>query len=302
MTELPKLTKKQQEILRLLYSFRFLNRIQLQAFLGHKDPKTINLWLRDLRTKSYVEWIYSTHFAEKTKPAIYYLGLNGVRYLRTLTNKSRDDDGEVVESPTYPPGELRKRYKEPTRSQTYIDRCILLADCAIALERENTANRAKGKKLRYYYQAEAGYLLDRSYYHFILDLDDELIHPHLIFCQNKLNKDGKEEKTVESYILEIFDSTLPRYRMKKRLGDYVKFLDYEGDTWRQQTDTEKLPILLFVCPRMSDLIYAKRRTRKLVVDAWYWEDDDAERPRVRFTTVDKLKQSGMLAKEIWEQA
>lgn len=80
--------------------------------------------------------------------------------------------------------------------------------------------------------------------------------PHLIYCQDKLNKDGKEEKTVESYIFEIFDSTLPRYRMKKRLGDYVKFLDDEGDEWKEQTDTEKLP--------MSDLIYAKRRTRSLL--------------------------------------
>ena len=302
MTELPKLTKKQQEILRLLYRFRFLNRIQIQAFLGHKDPKTINLWLRDLRPKGYVEWIYSTHFAEKTKPAIYYLALNGVRYLRTLTRKNKADDGTVEVVSTYPPEELRKRYKEPTRSQTYIDRCILVTDCAVALEREDAANEAKGKKLRYYYQTEADYLLERSYYHFVLDIDDELIRPHLIFCQDKLNKDGKEEKTVESYILEIFDPTLPRYRMKKRLGDYVKFLDDEGDEWKEQTDTEKLPIILFVCPRMSDLIYAKRRTRKLVADAWYWEDEDAEKPRMRFTTVDKLKQGGLLAKEIWEQA
>jgi hypothetical protein len=302
MTELPKLTKKQQEILRLLYSFRFLNRIQIQALLKHKDPKTINLWLRDLRTKGYVEWIYSTHFAEKTKPAIYYLGLNGVRYLRTLTRKNKGEDGEIEIVPAYPPEELRKRYKEPTRSQTFIDRCILIADFCITLQKEDVANEAKGKKLRYYYQTEAAYLLERSYYHFVLDIDDELIHPHLIYCQDKLNKDGKEEKTVESYILEVFDPTLPRYRIKRRLGDYVKFLDDEGDTWQEQTDTEKLPILLFVCPRISDLIYAKRRTRKLVADAWYWEDDDAEKPRVRFTTVEKLKQGGLLAKEIWEQA
>lgn len=298
MTELPKLTKKQQEILRLLYSFRFLNRIQIQAFLGHKDPKTINLWLRDLRAKGYVEWIYSTHFAEKTKPATYYLGLNGVRHLRTLTRTSKDDE----RYPAYPPEELRKRYKEPTRSQTYIDRCILVADCAIALEREDAANKIKGKKLRYYYQTEAAYLLERSYYHFVVDIDDELIHPHLIFCQDKLNRDGKEEKTVESYILEIFDATLPRYRMKKRLGDYVKFLDDEGDTWKEQTDTEKLPVILIVCPSTTNLIYAKRRTRKLVADAWYWEPDDVEKPRIRFTTVDKLKGHGMLNGEIWEQA
>src|SRR5690348_2136007 len=106
MTELPKLTKKQSEILRLLYRFRFLNRIQIQAFLEHKDPKTINLWLRDLRAKGYVEWIYSTHFAEKTKPAIYYLALNGVRHLRTLTRKTKDDDDKPVTLPLYPPEEL----------------------------------------------------------------------------------------------------------------------------------------------------------------------------------------------------
>ncbi|HSX28448.1 MAG TPA: replication-relaxation family protein [Candidatus Saccharimonadales bacterium] len=302
MTELPTLTKKQQEILRLLYIFRFLNRIQIQALLNHKDPKTINLWLRDLRTKGYVEWIYSTHFAEKTKPAIYYLALNGVRYLRTLTRKSKGEDGEIEVRPTYSPAELRKRYKEPTRSQTFIDRCILVADCVITLRKEDTTNETKGKKLRYYYQTEADYLLERSYYHFVLDIDDELIHPHLIFCQDKLDKEGKEEATLESYILEIFDSTLPRYRMKKRLGDYVKFLDDEGDEWKDQTDTEKLPIVLFVCPRMSDLIYAKRRTRKLVADAWYWKDDVVEKPRVRFTTVEKIREHGLLAKEIWEQA
>lgn len=302
MTDLPKLTKKQQEILKLLYRFRFLNRIQIQAFLSHKDPKTINLWLRDLRAKGYVEWIYSTHFAEKTKPAVYYLSLNGVRYLRTLTRESKDEDGRLEIVPTYPPEELRKRYKEPTRSQTYIDRCLLVADCALALEREDDVNEARGKKLRFYYQTEADYLLERSYYHFVLDIDDELIHPHLIFCQDKLNKDGKEERTIESYLLEVFDPTLPRYRMKKRLSDYVKFLDDESDEWKEETDTEKLPIILFVCPRMSDLIYAKRRTRKLVADAWYWEDEDVEKPRMRFTTVDKLKQSGLPAKEIWEQA
>lgn len=297
---LPKLTKKQQEILRLLYRFRFLNRIQIQAFLKHKDPKTINMWLRDLRAKGYVEWIYSTHFAEKTKPAIYYLSLNGVRYLRTLTRKNKADDGEIVEMPTYPPEELRKRYKEPTRSQTFIDRCVLIADCALALEQQDSANEAKGKKLRYYYQTEADYLLERSYYHFVLE--SELIQPQLIFCQDKISKDGKEEETIVSCILEVFDPTLPRYRMKKRLGDYVKFLDEEGSEWQDKTDTEQLPIVLFVCPSTTDLIYAKRRSRKLIVDAWYWEDDDAERPRMRFTTVEKLKQGGLLGKGVWEQA
>jgi len=299
MTNLPRLTKRQQEILKLLYRFRFLDRIQIQAFLGHKDPKTINLWLRDLRAKGYVEWIYSTHFAEKTKPAVYYLGLNGVRHLRTLTRTSKDENDETVVLPAYPPEELRKRYKEPTRSQTYIDRCILIAGCCTAFEQADAENEAKNKKIRRYYQTEADYLLERSYYHFILE--SELIQPSLVFCKDKLDNEGKEEETLESYLLEVFDPTLPRYRMKKRLGDYVKYLDDEGSEWREQTDTEKLPIVLFVCPRTTDLIYAKRRTRKLIADAWYWEGDDTEKPRIRFTTVEKMKKCGMLSEEIWEE-
>jgi hypothetical protein len=101
---LPKTTKKQQELLKLLCKYRFLNRIQIQALMKHKDCKTINLWLKDLREKQYAEWIYSTHFAEKTKPAIYYLSLNGIRHLKQLVTTDEDAN----EQPTYALEELRK--------------------------------------------------------------------------------------------------------------------------------------------------------------------------------------------------
>ena len=58
MNTLSKLTNKQKEILKLIYQYRFLNRIQIQALMGHKDYKTINVWLKDLRQNGYVEWIY----------------------------------------------------------------------------------------------------------------------------------------------------------------------------------------------------------------------------------------------------
>ncbi len=81
---LPKITERQRNIINLLYEHRFLNRIQIQALLNQKDYKNTNLWLKDLREKQYVEWIYSTHFAEKTKPAVYYLGINAIRRFRQL--------------------------------------------------------------------------------------------------------------------------------------------------------------------------------------------------------------------------
>ena len=47
--KLPKLTPKQQNILVLLYQYRFLNRIQIQTLMGHKDYRRINAWLADGR-------------------------------------------------------------------------------------------------------------------------------------------------------------------------------------------------------------------------------------------------------------
>jgi len=75
--KLPTITSRQQAILRLLYQYRFLSRIQIQALMNHKDYKTINVWLKDLREKEYVTWIYSTDFIEKTKPAIAIPNQNG---------------------------------------------------------------------------------------------------------------------------------------------------------------------------------------------------------------------------------
>jgi hypothetical protein len=275
--KLPELTTKQGEILKLIYNYRFLNRIQIQTLMNHKDYKRINVWLKDLREKQYVEWIYSTHFAEKTKPAVYYLGINGIRILKTTGDYSVE--------------ELRKRYRESSRSQTYIDRCILLADCCITLESKRT------KTKRYYYETEARYL-ENSYYHFIAD--SELIHPHLIFSKDKYNGSSDEATTLDSYLLEVFDATLPRYRIKKRLTDYVKYFDEEDSEWKDETNGDKLPIILLVCPRTSDLIYAKRRTRGLIAEEW--EHDDEDRPHIRFATTDKLKERGVMAEEIWEKA
>jgi len=245
--------------------------------MGHKDYKTINVWLKDLRANHYVEWIYSTDFAERTKPAIYYLGLNGIRLLKTF-------DSHEIE-------ELRKRYRESSRSQTYIDRCLLLADCCITLEK--TRIKHETKESWYFYETEADYM-EESYYHFLTD--SELIHPHL--CYSKQKNESGNEVTVHSYLLEIFDATLPRYRIKKRLSNYVEYL--EDSEWDGETDDDNPPIILFICPRMTDLIYAKRRTRGLVANIW--ERDEEDRPHIRFTTAEKLREFGVTAEEIWEEA
>jgi hypothetical protein len=278
---LPRITRKQQEILQLLYTHRFLTRIQIQTILKHKDKKTINLWLKDLRDKDYINWIYNKdNFAEKTKPAIYHLGINGIRHLQ-----DRD---------SHPSEELRKRYREHERSPGFIDRCLVIADTCINLEQA----RDEDDYLQtwYFYETEADYLSD-GYYHFMGH--NELIHPHLCFNKEQYEGTGESE-TTESYLLEVFDATLPRYRLRYRLGKYVQYFDEELDDWRQQTYDDPQPTILLVCATLTDLIYAKRRTRGLMNNIWDFDDED--RPSIRFTVMEKFKEHGILAPEIWETA
>lgn len=251
------ITNKQQQIIRLLYRHRFLDRKQIQTLLQHKDKRRIITWLKDLREKQYVQWIYDgDDFAAKTKPAIYYIGLAGIRYLKMTGD--------------YPTFELRKRYKEAGRKQSYISRCLLIADCCIALD-----DKAKtSQSLRYTYVTEADYSdLDSPYSPTLGELK-----PHLYF-----EKDDSKSNTT--YVMELFDALLPRYQVRKRLREYLK---------DKKAGASNL-VALLAFSSTADLLYAKRRLRLLL------EDDDEEGELIiRLTTVDKIKKDGITS-EIWEE-
>lgn len=251
---LPPITNKQQEILILLYRFRFLDRTHIQALLEHKDKRRILSWLKDLREKQYVDWHYDADdFAAKTKLAIYYLSLNGIRHLRSLNNHPND--------------ELRKRYKEPTRTQGFIDRCLLIADCCIVLQTKSSED------MSYSYTLEA-------------DTASSLLNElksHLSFVK-------QHEGMATNYLLEIIEVTLPRYQLRKRLKDYVNYV--VDKDWKD--DLDEAPIPLLVCPNIADLLYVKRRIRTLL------EDEDSEVYAIRVTTAEKLKAQGITSM-IWEE-
>jgi hypothetical protein len=292
--KLPTITNKQQEILQLIYTYRYLNRIQIQILMNHKDKKTINMWLKDLTEKNYIHRIYSDHFLEKTKPAIYYLAINGVRQLKTVETS----DGNQY----YPVEELRKRYREHERSQGFIDRSILVAACCISLQ--DKAKQTSKLKLQYHCYTQADYVDEDCGYHFLSE--HETLRPSLCIVKQEQPKQARQntqdEQTEEAaartnYLLEIFDSTLPRYGVKKRIKDYVQYLI--DDEW-DSGDNDPPPIILLVMPTLVDLIYAKRRTRKLLIDEYYETEDIPEDLHIRFTTTEQLKQNGITA-NIWEE-
>lgn len=257
MTTLPPLTTKQQTILKLLYKYRFLDRTQIQALLRHKDKRRVISWLKDLRDKQYVDWRYdATDFIAKAKPAIYYLSLNGIRYLR--------------EGGGHPAEELRKRYKESSRTQVFMDRCLLIADCCIALRAKSSG------QLKYSCVLPTDYVDPDSVHHFLNDLK-----PHLYFTK-------QQDDETTNYLLENFELTLPRYQLRKRLKDYVDYMAH----WDE--DNGPTPIALFVCATVADLIYVKRRVKKLLREDW--QDEGLQ---LRATTLDKIKATGITS-PIWE--
>lgn len=255
---LPPITTKQQEILTLIYRYRFLNRKQIQTLLRHKDKRRIISWLKDIREKEYVDWHYDpTDFIAKSQPAIYYLSLNGIRYLRELGG--------------YPSGELRKRYKEPIRTQPFINRCLLIADCCVTLQ-------SKGNdELQYGYALPSDYADSGSSYHFL----DEL-KPHLFFTK-------QQNEEIVNYLLESIEPTLPRYQLRKRIKDY---LEYMASGWDRNGPA---PVTLFICPNVADLLYVKRWVKKLLEEEW--PEDELN---VRVTTLEKVRVSGV-ASMIWEE-
>ena len=234
--------------------------------MRHKDRRRIGAWLKDLREKEYVEWIYSTDFTEKTKPAIYYLGINGVRFLKTLDE--------------YPFEEVRKRYREYTRQKDFIARSLLVVDCVINLE-ERMRN-VNG--LEYSFAVRADYTDPGSDYRFLRELA-----PDLYYEKRERFMDGT---ATTSYLVTIFDATLPRYMVKKQLKEYITYL-YEGD-WRDDTGSQEF-IIHIICPTKAELIYAKRRTRLLLEDI-----GRVENTHIRFSTTESVQLHGVTG-IIWEE-
>lgn len=244
---LPKITNKQTEILTLIYQFRFLNRTQIQQLLKHKDPKTINTWLKDLTEKQYLNRIYSNTIGVNTKPAIYYPAINAIRYFKSL-----DQDNSA---------HLKKLYRDNERSQSFIDDQIFIANICLDILMINT----KGE-INYTFETAAG-VTSNSIYKFMEDLS-----PQLIFTK-------KTKSQFKQFVFVILDSAQPKYIIKKKMKSYIEL--FFTNEWEENTG-KSFPIVLFACQTLALMIFAKRTIKKLLDDyqnpeefeAWFATNDD----------------------------
>ena len=219
---LPKITNKQIEILTLIHKYRFLKRTQIQQLLNHKDAKTINCWLKDLTEKQYLNRIYSNTIGANTVPAIFYAGINAIRFYKTLGLNS-----------TY----LKKLYRDNERSQSFIAEQLFIAGICLSLLVEN----GKGQ-INYTFETAAD-VTSNPLYSFMEDLS-----PQLIFTK-------KIKKTSKQYILATLNSTLPKYMVKKKIKKYFEL--FFTNEWEENIG-HPFPTILIACETKALMLFAKR--------------------------------------------
>ncbi len=197
---LPTITKKQQDILLLLYRFRFLNRIHIQTLLNHKTFNRINHWLKDLTDKNYIGKIHNTSAKINTTPSIYYLARNGIKYLKTQPSCNKEY--------------IQRLYADNKRSMDFVNRSLFISDIYISLLQKysNTSG------FTFYTQSD-----------FSVDGIVKEIFPHFVYRK----MDGKP-----FYVAEIFTDKMPRYAVRSRITRYLQFFT-KGD-WIKHEQTPNI--------------------------------------------------------------
>lgn len=262
---IPYITPTQQKIPQQIYRFRFLDRIQIQKLMNHKYHKRIIDWLNDLVAKRYLEKVPKDNtFEDRTKPTIYRIGINGIRFLKTL-----EDCSEEI---------IKRLYKDKDRSEAFISASQFLADIYLDLKPQRKNN------VSYEIITSSDFVSIESPLNFLIDLNPNLIYKEM--------KKHNQRTTSKYYLLEMFETTLPRYSMRKRVRTYLEF--YSRNQWEDNMD-KPFPTVRFILPTKADLIYIKRTTQKL-----FEENQNPKDLHIQLATVDEVKKSG-ITKAIWEE-
>jgi len=203
-----KLTKKQLEILTLLYRFRFLNRSQIQKLLNHKQKNRTNCWLKNLTDKKIIGRNYSNKLGDNIKPAIYYLKTKSKNYLKDQLKKDT---------------KLMKRiYGEKKRTPRFINHCLLSVDFYLDLKKSS-----EDRQIFFYTK------VDLINYNGL-----PLKHPDAYVAT-------KKGKRIKRYFFEIIDEGTPRFIIRTKIKQYLEY--YDAQTWQEGTN-HPFPKILILCP------------------------------------------------------
>ncbi len=219
--QLPKLKPKLDEILILIYKFRFLNRHQIQALLNHKTFNRVIIWLNKLTKNNYLKKYTDPKVV--TNVSIYSLGREGRKYF--IENNLKNVQMHLLD----------RVWKEKDYSLNFRNHCLLLADIYISLL---SLVKKTNVKLSFYTKTE---LTGMKY--LIREEPDAYFS---IAEQNGLTK---------RYFLDIFNPYLVHDYLYKRVKQYSHY--YSKNYWQDNNKTP-FPEIIFVCNEYKTKNYLEK--------------------------------------------
>ena len=281
--ELPPITRRQEEIVTLIYRFRFINRKQLQRYFKHKDARRINTWLRDLVAKNYLGRIYSYKLLENTKPAIYYLMNNGIIWIRYYIGEYTTNDGQLEMK------YLKKFYQDRKASEIFVNHCVAVFELYLQLKETDVED-----KIEFETQTKTERWIDKQMDKYE-DFDEVKEYIPDLFVEkftNPLNKDI----TSSTYFIELFDPHVPMYAIKYRISQYIKLK--ESEDWKEYAGLDgKFPQVLLIFPHQQKINMLSKVIRELLTRSY-----SSDGLTILVTTYKKALEQGITnGSRIWQQ-
>jgi hypothetical protein len=260
---LPPLTKKQLEILILIYRFRFIDRQQIQTILHHKNHRRIHAWLNDLVTKNCIGRIYIKKIPDNAKPAVYFLGKYGRKHLHKYFSESDEEKHKEALI------QLTKTYKDSQRTEVFRATCLALVDCYLAHQRY--VEKKRFAKTTF------------------LSLTECATYPLLKKFDSYLSV-KRRNGTIKRYVFLYFTNRTPRRFIRYRVAEIIKFFKQE---WDYESD-QPYPSALGVCSNVPLKNYVKKIFESKL------EYYNHPKININLATLQEITTQGM-EKEIWIQ-
>ncbi len=256
--EQPEISVKLEEIVDLVFRFRFITRRQLQTLIEHKDPSRLNKWLKELVEKGYLGRIYSTKLLENTKPAIYYLGNNGI--IRARWGGMESLGFEDFVDLKY----LKKYYQDRLASQNFIDHSTTIFD--IYLQFKGIEKADKNKDREYFFETKSEIWTYEKIHQTgeveFRDIQDLIPDAH--FEKSLVTQDKIEES---SWYIILFDPHVPRYAIRYKIDKYIEAYE-ESDGKQIKGLAYKFPTLLLIFPTCQKANQIDKYIKRRISDAY----------------------------------
>lgn len=213
---LEKLNPYLEQILILIYKFRYLSRPQIQKLMNHKYHSNIYSWLNFLTQNKYLIKYIKKGF--NTESAYYSLGTMGRKYL--LSHKEIEDINYSL---------LDRVWSEKGNSESFKKHCMFLVDAYLSLlELIKSVDNGLGK-LKFFSNTDL-----QGVEHMIYPLPDAYF-----YIEDK-------DRNVKRYFLDVFYDYTRWNDMEKRVRQYLRY--YDKQTWQLHMKMD-YPEIILVCPK-----------------------------------------------------